>query len=126
MDRAAWWERVIVHGVAQSQTRLKQLSMHRHDDTVVFKTMAITVAMGELQKQVRALSLMLESGCSLGTTLDPEERSRSQRVSRGGAFWEGAPSLPAQVHAELDLPCNRSLRIGASRAEVWFGETDRL
>ena len=75
-DRGAPW--ATVHGVTQSQTRLKQLSMHRHDDTVVFKTMAVTVAVGELQKQVRALSLMLESGCSLGTTLDPEERSRSQ------------------------------------------------
>ena len=26
MDRGAWW--AAVHGVAQSQTRLKQLSMH--------------------------------------------------------------------------------------------------
>ena len=96
------------------------------DDTVVLKTTASTVAVGKLQKQARALSLMLESGCSLGTMLDPEERSRSQRVSRGGAFWEGAPSLPAQVQAELELPCNRSLRIGASLAEVVWGDGQAL
>ena len=28
MDRAAWW--ATVHGVAESQTRLKQLSIHTH------------------------------------------------------------------------------------------------
>ena len=41
--------------------------------TLVFKTTAITVATGELQKQVRALSLMLEFGCSLDATLDGQE-----------------------------------------------------
>ena len=39
MDRGAWW--AVVHGVAQSQTRLKQLSMHActgegNDNPLVF------------------------------------------------------------------------------------------
>ena len=29
-DRGAWW--AILHGVAKSRTRLKQLSMHKHSD----------------------------------------------------------------------------------------------
>ena len=55
----------------------------------VFKTMASTVVTGELQKQVRALSLMLESGCSLSAMLDPEERTRSQQELGVGPSRKG-------------------------------------
>ena len=32
MDREAWW--ATLHGAAKSQTRLKQLSMHTHKDSL--------------------------------------------------------------------------------------------
>ena len=34
MDRGAWW--AIVHGVAQSRTRLKQLSLHVPFEVILF------------------------------------------------------------------------------------------